>query len=152
MPRVIAPGVDSTNVEIKQNNQVIDTTSGIVPEIEVAKSISEAATAKFMQDEIEVLFLDPPSENDHQFVEVNVNGDYRCIARGQSGKLRRYHLAVLANAKTSRVVQKQIVNADGSRGHVETSVLSLNYPFQVLNDPAGAKGAAWLKSLLASPV
>lgn len=152
---VIAKGVDSTNIDIAGQNEpiVIDPTSGIEPQIEVASTLAngEAERAKFMQQEIEVHFHDAPSENDHQFVEVSVNGDYRCIPRGSSGKLRRYHLAVLAQAKTSRVVQKKIVNPDGSMGFKEEQVLALNYPFQVINDP-DRRGPAWLKSLIASPV
>ncbi len=80
MPRVMAAGLDSNNVEIKQNNQplIVDTTSGITPEIEVAKSVADMNSAAFMHQELEVHFHDPANEHEHQFVEVNVNGDYRC--------------------------------------------------------------------------
>lgn len=106
----------------------------------------------FMRDELEVFFNDPGNENEPSFVEVNVNGDYRMVMRGDTAKLRRYHVAVLANAKQSRVRQRKIVNSDGSMGFQEENVLSLTYPFQVMHDPNPKVGAPWLKKMLAQPV
>lgn len=106
----------------------------------------------FMRDELEVFFNDPGNENEPSFVEVNVNGDYRMVVRGDTAKLRRYHVAVLANAKQSRVRQRKIVSPDGSMGFQEENVLSLTYPFQVMHDPNPKVGAPWLKKMLAQPV
>lgn len=106
----------------------------------------------FMRDELEVYFNEPGNESEPSFVEVNVNGDYRMVVRGDTAKLRRYHVAVIANAKQSRVRQRKIVNADGSMGFQEQNVLSLTYPFQVMNDPNPKLGVPWLKKLLAQPV
>lgn len=106
----------------------------------------------FMRDELEVFFNEPGNENEASFVEVNVNGDYRMVVRGETAKLRRYHVAVLANAKQSRVRQKKIVNQDGSMGFQEENVLSLTYPFQVMHDPNPKQGGPWLRKLLAQPV
>lgn len=106
----------------------------------------------FMRDELEVFFNEPGNENEPSFVEVNVNGDYRMVVRGDTTKLRRYHVAVIAAAKQSRVRQRKIVNPDGSMGFQEENVLSLTYPFQVMNDPNPKLGVPWLKKLLAQPV
>jgi hypothetical protein len=106
----------------------------------------------FLRDELEVFFNEANNESDPGIVEVNVNGDYRMIVRGETAKLRRYHVAVLANAKQSRVRQKKIVNPDGSMGFQEDNVLSLTYPFQVMHDPNPKMGVPWLKKLLAQPV
>ena len=106
----------------------------------------------FMRDELEVFFNEPGNENEASFVEVNVNGDYRMVVRGDTAKLRRYHVAVIAAAKQSRVRQRKIVNADGSMGFQEENVLSLTYPFQVMHDPNPKMGVPWLKKLLAQPV
>lgn len=106
----------------------------------------------FMRDELEVFFNDPGNENEPSFVEVNVNGDYRMVIRGDTAKLRRYHVAVLANAKQSRVRQRKIVAQDGSMGFQEENVLSLTYPFQVMHDPNPKVGVPWLKKMLAQPV
>lgn len=106
----------------------------------------------FMRDELEVFFNEPGNENEPSFVEVNVNGDYRMVVRGDTTKLRRYHVAVIAAAKQSRVRQRKILNPDGSMGFQEENVLSLTYPFQVMNDPNPKLGVPWLKKLLAQPV
>jgi hypothetical protein len=66
-------------------------------------------------------------------------------------KLRRYHVAVLANAKQSRVRQRKIVQPDGSMGFQEENVLALSYPFQVMHDPNPKQGAPWLRQLLSTP-
>jgi hypothetical protein len=94
---------------------------------------------------------EPNNENDPAFVEINVNGDYKLVVRGNEAKLRRYHVAVLANAKQSRLRQRKIVNPDGSMGFQEENVLSLTYPFQVMHDPRPKLGAPWLRQLLQTP-
>lgn len=107
----------------------------------------------FMRDEMEIILMEPGNENEAQFCEVNVNGDYRLLMRnGEPQKLRRYHVAVLAQAKQSRVRQKKIVNPDGSMGFQEENVLSLTYPFSVFNDPNPKQGAPWLRKMLSNPV
>lgn len=107
----------------------------------------------FMRDEMEIILMEPGNEHDPQFAEVNVNGDYRLLMRnGEPQRVRRYHVAVLAQAKQSRVRQKKIVNADGSMGFQEDNVLSLVYPFQVSHDPNPKQGSPWLRKLLSNPV
>jgi hypothetical protein len=106
---------------------------------------------KFMRDELEVFFNEPGNEHEPAFVEVNVNGDYRIAVRGDTSKLRRYHVAVIANAKQSRVRQRKIVNPDGSMGFQEENVLSLTYPFQIMHDPNPKQGVPWLRQLLKNP-
>jgi hypothetical protein len=122
-------------------------------EIDTDRVISTDAIDQevFMRDELEVFFNEPQNENDAAFVEVNVNGDYRLVVRGQTATLRRYHVAVLANAKQSRVRQRKVVAADGSMGFREENVLSLTYPFQVMNDPTPKLGIPWLKKMLQQP-
>ncbi len=105
----------------------------------------------FMRDELEVFLNEPGNENEPSFAEVNVNGDYRMAIRGETTKLRRYHIAVLAQAKQSRVRQRKIVNQDGSMGFQEENVLSLVYPFQVMHDPRPKLGVPWLRQLLKNP-
>lgn len=105
----------------------------------------------FMRDELEVFFNEPANENEPSFIEVNVNGDYRLAVRGDTTKMRRYHIAILAQAKQSRVRQRKIVNPDGSMGFQEDNVLSLVYPFQVMHDPNPKMGVPWLKQLLKNP-
>ena len=106
----------------------------------------------FMRDELEILLAEPGNENDPSFVEITVNGDYRLGIRGDTCKMRRYHVAILAQAKQSRVRQRKIVNPDGSMGFVEENVLSLSYPFQVIHDPNPKLGGSWLRNLLKAPI
>jgi len=123
-------------------------------EIDTDRVISTDAldNEAFMRDELEVFFNEPNNENEASFVEVNVNGDYRMVIRGNSAMLRRYHVAVLANAKQSRVRQRKIVAGDGSMGFQEENVLALTYPFQVMHDPNPKLGVPWLRKLLSNPV
>lgn len=148
-------GVSSDDVEIV--NRVTDAkdaskAGGI--EIDTDRIISTDALDQeaFMRDELEVFFQEPNNENEASFVEVNVNGDYRMVIRGNTAMLRRYHVAVLAQAKQSRVRQRKIVNPDGSMGFTEENVLALTYPFQVMNDPNPKQGVPWLKKMLSNPV
>jgi hypothetical protein len=153
------PTVDSQNVDIEGGVEKIDTAAlasgakqaGISIDTDKVIRTEDIDHEAFMRDELEVFFNEAQNENDAAFVEVNVNGDYRLAVRGDTCKLRRYHVAVLAQAKQSRVRQKKIVNADGSMGFQEEQVLSLTYPFQVTHDPRPQKGAAWLRQLIANP-
>lgn len=146
--------VNSENVDIVNASQSIeDAKSARGIEIDTDRVISTDAIDQedFMRDELLILLSEPANENDPAFVEVNVNGDYRLAVRGNEVKLRRYHVAVLANAKQSRLRQRKIVNPDGSMGFAEENVLSLTYPFQVLHDPRPKQGAPWLRQLLQTP-
>lgn len=154
--------VSSDNVEIQnavQTSSIEDTAQGKAPggkgvEIDTDRVLrtDQFDEEAFMRDEMEIMMMEPNNENDPQFCEINVNGDYRMLMRnGEPQKLRRYHVAVLAQAKQSRVRQKKIVNPDGSMGFQEENILSLTYPFQVVHDPSPRKGSAWLKQMLGNP-
>lgn len=148
--------IESHNVDIV--GQVSDAkealgTSGHTIDTDRVISTEQLDSASFMRDEMEIILMEPNNENEAQFCEVNVNGDYRLLLRnGEPQKLRRYHVAVLAQAKQSRVRQKKIVQPDGSMGFQEENVLSLTYPFSVLHDPNPKQGAPWLRQMLANPV
>lgn len=155
------PTLDSGNVDITnavQTSSINDTVAGRTPggdgvSIDTDRVIrtDELDFESFMRDELEVFLNEATNENDPGFIEINVNGDYRLVVRGDTAKLRRYHVAVLAQAKQSRVRQRKVVNPDGSMGFVEENVLSLTYPFSVTNDPNPRKGGPWLKQMLSNP-
>ena len=98
--------------------------------------------------ELEVQLADAGSEDENQYAEVKVNGDYRICFRGDIIRMRRYHVEALAHAKELRMKQTRIVNADGSMGYQEKMVSKQTYPFSVIHDPAGRKGADWLRGQL----
>ena len=148
-------GISSDDVEIV--NRVTDAKEATKGghEIDTDRIISTDALDQeaFMRDELEIILMELGNDSDPQFCEVNVNGDYRLLLRnGDAQKVRRYHVAVLAQAKQSRVRQKKIVNADGSMGFMEENILSLTYPFSVLHDPNPKLGVPWLKKMLSNPV
>lgn len=156
-------GLDSANVDIEAGAEerfsVDDTAKGKNPlqhgtpiEIEANYVPSALEKEKFMAEEVIVFVQEASSENEPEFVEVTVNGDYRLLRRGEECTVKRYHLAALARAKASRVDQKKIVNPDGSMGYEERVVTKLSYPFTVIHDPSGRKGNDWLRSLLKVPV
>ena len=148
--------IDSTDVKIEK--QVTPAAEASAPgghEIDSDRVIrtEQLDEEAFMRDELEIILMEPGNEHEPQFAEVNVNGDYRLLMRnGDIQKVRRYHVAVLAQAKQSRVRQKKIVNPDGSMGFQEENVLSLVYPFQVSHDPNPKVGAPWLRKMLSNPV
>lgn len=104
----------------------------------------------FMQQPVEIHMHDAPDENEQQVVEVTVNGVYRAIPRGTTTTIPRMHVGALCDAKQQRVQQKRIVGNDGSMAYQEQVVTRLAFPFSVVHDPAGRKGADWLKSKLTS--
>ena len=149
-------GLDSEDVKIEK--QVTPAAEASAPgghEIDTDRVIrtEQLDEEAFMRDELEIILMEPGNENEAQFCEVNVNGDYKLLMRnGEPQRLRRYHVAVLAQAKQSRVRQKKIVNPDGSMGFQEENVLALSYPFSVSHDPNPKHGSPWLRKLLSNPV
>lgn len=147
---------DSTDVPIQQGTT--DFSIGSPPPTTAIEIETQAVPAKevfeleaFMAEQLDVMFPEPSDENEPQFFECKVNGDGVCIPRdGNTYRVKRYHIAVAAQAKTGKVRQKKIVNADGSMGYQEQTVMAQSYPFMVQHDP-NPRGPAWLRSLLKSP-
>lgn len=148
----IADGVTRSSIDDTARGRNPNAAGGIEFDNEKVYRTDQLDEEAFMRDELEVQFAEPQSENDPAFVEVTVNGDYRLCMRGDTVKLRRYHVAVLAQAKQSRVRQKKVVNPDGSMGFVEENVLALSYPFQVVHDPNPKMGGPWLRKMISNPV
>lgn len=144
----------SEDVEIVNREATLDikaALAGLDPiagmEVEQARmpTPTELSHEQFMAQELLVHLLDAGDEEENQFVEVTVNGDYRCGRRGDEITLRRSHVEVLAQAKELRLKQVKIVNADGSMGYEERMVSRLTYPFSIMHDPAGKRGSEWLR-------
>lgn len=153
-------GISSEDVEIVNGDRTFsidDTASGkdILGTMEISTdkvyANEDLEREAFMAQELEVHIMDAGSEDDPQFVEVTVNGDYRLARRGDTVTLKRYHVAVLAQGKELRMRQVKIVNPDGSMGYEEKMVSKQTYPFSVIHDPAGRKGSDWLRQQLRNP-
>ena len=154
-----AGGIDSRDVKLDVPEQDVDHSRvaetgialsdarGIEMDVPLNSVKSMLADEKFFAEPVEVLLAEPGGEHEHQFVEITVNGERVCGRRGETMRMKRYHLAVLAGAKTQALIQKKITNSDGSTGYEERFVLRPMYPFQVTEDsnPAGAK---WLRTFL----
>lgn len=155
-PGLEAGAVDMQGAETKFSMD--DTARGFnpltdTPVIATDKIInnSQLEFEKFMSEVLEIQMADAGSEEENQFAEINVNGDYKLIRRGEIGFLRRYHVAVLAQAKEMRLKQTKIVEADGSMGYREMLVSRQTYPFTVIHDQSGRKGSDWLREILKAP-
>lgn len=127
--------------------------STIVMDTEARIDHDALAMERFMAEELEVVLHDPASDMEPEHVELRVNGHY-VIARRSSEhpvKMKRYHVAVLAQSKTARLVQTSRTDGDGFKGYQEKVALRLSYPLSVQHDPSGSRGAAWLRNLITSP-
>jgi hypothetical protein len=157
VPRSERQGFDAADVEIVNKEAKLDIKaalaghdplSGMEINTDRLPTPTELSYEQFMAQDMELQTMDAGSEEDNQFVEVTVNGDYRICRRGETLLCKRYHVAVLANAKELRLQQKKVVNVDGSMGYEDKMVARQTYPFSVIHDPAGRRGIDWLRAEL----
>lgn len=141
---------DIVHKETMLNGGVID---AVVNEIDIEKVMDPSALAfeRFMADVLTIHCHDAGGPEDPMFAEITVNGNYKLVVRGETADLPRSHVEVLARAKHIRVIQKKTVDKDGGMGYEEKAVLKHTYPFSVLHDPAGSRGAAWVRQLFQNP-
>jgi len=119
------------------------------PEILVAErtvSQEKLAALAFNEEVLTVLVHDSTNPTDEQIVEVwNGNIPQRFI-RGMEQEVKRKFVEVLARAKITTYTQRKLPNNEGYANDEHTV---RKYPFTVTRDP-NPRGAAWLKSILAS--
>lgn len=154
------PLIATESIELDQPTQDVDHSrvaatgialsgaAGIETEAPTRNVAQALQDERFMHDILEVTFAEPADENEPQFVEAGVNGEKICVLRGSTARLKRCHVAVIAAAKQERLKQVKVTAPDGSMGYQEQMVLKPVYPFQVLHDPAGAKGVTWLRQIM----
>lgn len=135
-------------LDIRAALNSLDPLAGMEIDIDRVPTPAQLTHEQFMAQDMELQTMDPGSEEENQYIEVNVNGDYRMCRRGESLLCKRYHVAVLANAKELRLKQVKIVNGDGSMGYKEEMTSRMTYPFSVIHDPAGRQGVDWLRKEL----
>lgn len=122
----------------------------IVLDVEPRIDTAALGLEAFMAEQLEVVLHDPASDAEQDYIELRVNGDY-LIARRDAAhpvRMRRYHVAVLAQSKSANLRQERFIDGDGFQGYREKVVLRQSYPFQVIHDPSGSRGAAWLRPLI----
>ncbi len=123
------------------------------PDIEVAsedvlRNTEKMDRQRFMNELLEVHIHDPMGDQDSKFCFLGVNGDCLWLRRGETYQIPRKHVEILARAKAGRVVQTRHIAPDGSQTYIDKEVLNLQYPFSVVSDPSGSKGAVWLREIL----
>lgn len=144
------PAVDATNEYLGQTNSM---EFGVVPEftkeiIDSPVTMDDVELEAFMQEPVMVTVLSGGKDNETRFVQVSVNGITQMFERDRPIVVKRKYIERLARAKETGYRQ----NVDASLGEAMnrmTNHHSLRYPFQVNRDD-NPKGAAWLRSILAS--
>lgn len=107
-----------------------------------------AAQLAFMEETMEVLVHESTDVNAEPIVHVAVNGINQFFPRGEPVAVKRKYVEILARAKETSIAT-QTVNTDRDVINRINKHTALRYPFSVISDP-NPKGAAWLKSVLAS--
>ncbi len=102
----------------------------------------------FMEDPITIQLHDPQDNNPEPVVPVGVNGKVLYLQRGQQHTIARKFVEVLARARRVNYTTQDAVTPDGSRTMVLRSATTLQYPFTVIHDPAGAVGIEWLRAIM----
>jgi hypothetical protein len=101
-----------------------------------------------MEDLITIQLHDPQDNNPEPIVPVGVNGKVLYLQRGRQHTIARKFVEVLARARRVNYTTQDAVTPDGSHTMVMRSTTTLQYPFTVIHDPAGAVGIEWLRSIM----
>ncbi|WP_284335431.1 hypothetical protein [Comamonas sp. NoAH] len=145
------PAVDSTNEYLGASNTM---EFGVVPDFTseiIDNPIPDMASAEyeaFMNEPVMVTVMSSGKDNEHMFVQVAVNGVIQMFKRDVPIVVKRKYVERLARAKETGYEQT-LDDRLGEAMNRLTSHHSLRYPFQVNRDD-NPRGAAWLRSVLAS--
>ena len=151
--------LDSTEVETPQPAPIdgsFDTIYTPAPvEIEIAKAPSTGAgdsqhlaELKFNEDVLEVMVHESTDSNAENPIFTSCNGVPQYFYRGIPQQVKRKYVAILAACKEHAITTPEYTQGDGARATRIQRSASLKYPFSVITDPAGKRGADWLRTLL----
>ena len=107
-----------------------------------------AAQLAFNEEKVEIMVHESTDQNAEPIVHVAVNGVNQFFPRGTPVVCKRKFVEVLARAKETSMTT-QTINTDRDVINRINKHTALRYPFSVIRDE-NPKGAAWLKSVLAS--
>ena len=110
--------------------------------------MATADIENFMEDELLVMLTSTGADGEAPFVHVGVNGVTKILPREQQIMLKRKFVEVLARAKKTDFVQDLDFHLGDAMNRLRQAH-AFKYPFQVVHDPAGVKGAEWLRTVLA---
>lgn len=151
--------LDTTDVETQQPAPIdgsFDTIYTPAPvEIEVASAPSGGGgdkkhfdELKFNEDMLEVMVHESTDTNAENPIFTACNGVPQYFYRGVPQQVKRKYVAILAACKEHAITTPEYTQGDGARATRIARTASLKYPFSVISDPAGKKGADWLRTLL----
>lgn len=137
----------STSAKISGTGAATKTVTQGVEPVEGEGWADLAALEKFMNEELEVFVYEGMEEHDEKIVQLGVNGVNQFVIRGRQQKIKRKFVEALCRAKQVRVTSAGRIGANGDAVNEVRSLVSLQYPFQVMMDP-NPKGPAWLRKTL----
>ena len=103
----------------------------------------------FMEQQLEIIILPTTDKLASPIVELWVNSIPQRLVRNRKQLVKRKYVEVLARAKPVSYDGRVHRDPDGEVHNQMIPTSNLQHPFQVLHDPAGARGAAWLQEVLA---
>lgn len=115
--------------------------------VDRAPSKEKLEALRFNEDVLTVRVHETTDKNAHPLPEVWNDGIVQRFRRGTEQKVKRKFIEVLARQKVTTYTQEK-TQTDGVDDIINIPHTALLYPFAILHDPAGAKGAAWLKGIL----
>lgn len=146
----MAKGIETPNEYLgKADAFVIGELGAEERNIEVVDRVvtgSEMEIDAFMHEKLTIMIHDSNDESDVDTIMVSVNGVRQYFQRGLPQTVRRFFVERLARAKRTSYEQK-LDDRLGESMNTMKPHHSLKYPFSVVEDTA--KGAAWLRNLLA---
>lgn len=107
-----------------------------------------AAQLAFMEEPVDVMVHETTDPNEQMLVDVYCNGIPQRFIRGQVQTVKRKYVEILARAKQTSISTKTVTTDSDVINRIDKHT-ALRYPFSVVRD-SNPRGAAWLKSVLAS--
>lgn len=114
------------------------------------KNFDKLDRLRFMEDELEIMVMPNNDPLADPMPKVACNGTNQFYVRGQKMRMKRKFVAALAQAKSTKY--RSDVKLDAGTGEYINAMIpttGLLDNFSVLHDPAGARGRAWLETVLA---
>lgn len=150
-PAIIRKSVDVTDEQIEGRERVVAVDGPQEIEVVPAKMLNMTAleNERFMAEMVKIFLHEPVAEHEEKLAWVGVNEDRLWLERGKEYTLKRYHIAVLAQAKHGRVSQRKHVAPDGAQSFINIETSMLRYPFSVIDDTS--RGRQWLAQIMRQP-
>jgi hypothetical protein len=126
--------------------------TAVAPQIEVAPAREfgddKLAYEKFMQDLVVIRLTEPTDENAPTHAMVGSNGEQLWLPRGPVLRIPRRFVENLAHSQSTRVSTKMNHDPNKDDAMDVRRTTTPDYPFAVLQDPAGQKGREWLRRVV----